>query len=61
MILKEIAKNGSMTIQELSQATGIDRSKVLKHLNAMAQFGKVQVVGERQSQFTYSLPPEKKT
>ena len=61
LIVKEIKKNGSMTVEELSNATGIEKPKVLKHLIAMTQFGKVQVVGERQNQFAYGLPPEKKT
>jgi len=61
LIAKEIKKNGSMTVEELSNATGVEKSKVLKHLIAMTQFGKVQVVGERQNQFAYGLPPEKKT
>ena len=61
LIIKEIKKNGSMTVEELSNATGIDKPKVLKHLIAMTQFGKVQVVGERQNQFAYDLPTEKKT
>ena len=61
LIIKEIKKNGSMTVEELANATGIEKSKVLKHLIAMTQFGKVQVVGERQNQFAYGLPPEKKT
>lgn len=60
LIIKEIKKNGSMTVEELSNATGIDKPKVLKHLIAMTQFGKVQVVGERQNQFAYGLPSEKK-
>lgn len=59
LILKEL-KNGSMTVEELSKASGIDKPKVLKHLNAMTQFGKVQVLGERQNQYAYCLPPEKK-
>jgi predicted ArsR family transcriptional regulator len=61
LIVKEIKKNGSMTVEELANATGIEKPKVLKHLIAMTQFGKVQVVGERQNQFAYGLPPEKKT
>lgn len=61
LIIKEIKKNGSMTVEELSNATGIDKPEILKHLIAMTQFGKVQVVGERQNQFAYGLPPEMKT
>lgn len=61
LIIRQIKENGSMTVEELSNATGIDKPKVLKHLIAMTQFGKVQVVGERQNQFAYGLPPEKKT
>lgn len=61
LIVKELKKKDSMTVEELSNATGIEKPKVLKHLIAMTQFGKVQVVGERQNQFAYGLPSEKKT
>jgi Mn-dependent DtxR family transcriptional regulator len=61
LIIKEMKDKASMTVGELSAATGIERSKLLKHLIAMRQFGKVSVVGERDDQFAYGLPEEKKS
>jgi transcription initiation factor IIE alpha subunit len=60
LIIKEMKNRGSMTVEELSAATGIEKSKLLKHLIAMRQFGKVSVVGERDDQLAYGLPEEKK-
>jgi len=36
----------------------MEKSKLVKHLVAMRIFGKVAVVGERDSQLVYSLPEE---
>jgi hypothetical protein len=61
LITREMQDKGSMTVEELSKATGIEKSRLLKHLIAMRQFGKVSVAGERDDQFAYSLPEEKKS
>jgi len=60
LILREMKNQGPSTIDELSKATGMEKSKLLKHLIAMRQFGKVFIVGERNSQLVYSLPAENK-
>ncbi len=60
LIIRQIKENGSMTVEELSNATGIDKPKVLKHLIAMTQFGKVQVVGERQNQLLMAFHLKRK-
>ena len=60
LIVREMKNQRSLTVDELSKATGIEKSKLLKHLIAMRQFGKVQVVGERDNQLTYSLTAENK-
>jgi predicted HTH transcriptional regulator len=60
LIVGEMKNQPSLTIEELSKNTGIEKSKLLKHLIAMRQFGKVQVVGERDNQLTYSLAQENK-
>ena len=61
LILQEIRNRGSSTIDELSKATGMEKSKLLMHLIAMTQFGKVLIVGERENQLVYGLPEEIKS
>ncbi len=60
LVIKEIQNKGPLTVEELSKAIGIEKSKLLKHLNAMSQFGKVTIVGERNNQFVYDLTKETK-
>jgi len=60
-VLQEIKNQGPSTIDELSKATGIEKSKLLKHLMAMRQFGKIIIVGERDNQLVYSLTEENKS
>ena len=60
LIIKEIKSQGPSTVEKLSTATGIEKSKLLKHLIAMRQFGKVSIVGEQDNQFVYDLPKEGK-
>jgi len=58
LILQGIKTRGPSTIDELSKATGMEKSNLLKHLMAMRQFGKVLIVGERDNQLVYGLPEE---
>jgi predicted ArsR family transcriptional regulator len=60
LIVKEMKSQGPSTVEKLSTATGIEKSKLLKHLIAMRQFGKVSIVGEQDDQFVYDLPKEGK-
>ena len=60
LIVREMKNQPSLTVEELSKTTGIEKSKLLKHLIAMRQFGKVQVVGERGNQLAYRLAEENK-
>jgi len=60
LVVKEIKNKGPLTVEELSKTTGMEKSKLLKHLIAMRQFGKVSIVGERDNQFVYDLPKENK-
>ena len=61
LILQEMKNHGPTTIDELSKATGMEKSNLLKHLIAMTQFGKVLIVGERENQLVYGLPEEIKS
>jgi predicted transcriptional regulator len=56
LIVREIKSQGPLTIDELSKATGLEKSRLLRHVIAMRQFGKLQVVGERNEQLTYDVP-----
>jgi predicted ArsR family transcriptional regulator len=58
VIVQAIKGHGSLTVDEISNATGIEKSRVLRHLIAMRAFGKVQIVGDRDDQLVYSLPKE---
>lgn len=60
LVIKEIESQGPLTVEELSKAIGMEKSKLLKHLIAMRQFGKVAIAGERNNQFVYDLPKESK-
>jgi len=60
LIVQEMKSRGSLTVEDLSKTVGIEKAKILKHLIAMMQFGKVQVVGERDNQLVYSLPKQQK-
>lgn len=57
-IVQEMKSRGSLTVEELSSTIGVEKSKILKHLIAMRQFGKVTIVGERNNQFVYDLQKE---
>ena len=60
LIVQEMIRQGPLTVEELSNAVGIEKSQLLKHLIAMGQFGKVSIAGERNNQFLYGLPQERK-
>ena len=60
LIVQGMKNQGSMTVEELSKITGMEKPKILKHLIAMSQFGKVLIVGERDRQCVYGLPKEHK-
>lgn len=55
LILVELINRGPSTILELSKPTGIDRSKLLRHLTVMRQNGKVTVISEQDNQLVYDL------
>ena len=58
LILREMKNQASSTIDDLSKATGLEKSKLLKHIIAMRQFGKVLIIGEQDNQLLYGLPEE---
>jgi predicted transcriptional regulator len=56
LIVQEIKSRGPSTIDELARSTEMEKSKLLMHLVAMTQFGKMLIVGERDNQLIYGLP-----
>jgi predicted transcriptional regulator len=56
LIIQEIKNRGASTIDELAKVTGMEKTKLFRHLVAMRQFGRVSIVGEREGQLVYGLP-----
>jgi predicted transcriptional regulator len=55
LIINELKARGPLTIPELSEATGLEAHKVLRYLIALRQFGKVDIVEEKDDQLVYAL------
>ena len=55
LILVELINRGPSTVRELSESTGIEKPKLLRHLTALKQNGKAKVVGEQDNQLLYNL------
>jgi predicted ArsR family transcriptional regulator len=55
LISAELRKNGSMTIEEISHATGIGAKRILLQLIAMRKNGDVTEVSERDDGYVYVL------
>ena len=58
LIVQAIKNHDSSTVDEISKVTGIEKSRVLRHLIALRAFGKVEIAGDRDNQIVYSLPKE---
>jgi predicted ArsR family transcriptional regulator len=58
LIIQALKNHGSSTVEEIAKTTGIEQSRVLRHLIAMRAFGKVQIEGDRDNQIVYCLPRE---
>jgi predicted ArsR family transcriptional regulator len=61
LIVQEMKNHGASTIDEISKAIGMEKPKILKHLIAMKQFGKISIVGERENQLVYDLSEKQVT
>ena len=55
LIINELRARGPLTIPELSKATGLEAHAVLVYLIALRQFGKVDIVDEKDDQLVYAL------
>ena len=56
LIVQAMKDQNSSTVEEISKVTGIEKSRVLRHMIALTAFGKVQIAGDRDSQIVYCLP-----
>ena len=55
LILGEFKARGKVTVEELAEATHLQKWKVLEHLIALRQLGRVTIVGEKDDQWVYAL------
>ena len=55
LIIKKLKNRGPLTITELSKATDLEAGKVLKHIIALRQLGRITTVGEKDNEFIYAL------
>jgi len=55
LIIRELKTQGPSTIADLSEATRLQVGKVLEHIIALRQLGRVATVGERDNEFVYAL------
>ena len=55
LIIRELKNQGPSTIAELSKSTRLQVGKVLKHIIALRQLGRINTVGERDNEFVYAL------
>jgi len=55
MIIGAIKEKGSLTVEELSQLTGLQPSKIMQHIIALRRNGIINEAGEKNSQYLYQL------
>jgi transcription initiation factor IIE alpha subunit len=56
LILKELKDKGPSTLDMISEATGIEKEKLFKHIVALRQLGKIAFVEKKEDEFLYGLP-----
>lgn len=55
LIIRELKANGPSTIPELSRATRLETLKVVEHIIALNQLGRITIVGQKEDHFIYDL------
>ncbi len=55
MIIEAIKRRGAATISEIAEITGLEKERVLTHIIALQQLGRLEITGEREYEFIYSL------
>ena len=55
MIIGAIKERGPLTVEEVSQLTGLRPNRIVQHIIALRRNGVVNEVGERNRQYLYQL------
>ena len=55
LVTKELETKGSLTIPEISRATGLPSEIVFRHMVALRQSGRVEITGEKEGFATFGL------
>jgi DNA-binding transcriptional ArsR family regulator len=55
MITGALKEKGALTVEELSQLTGLQPSKIMQHMIALRRNGVVTEAGEKNRQYLYQL------
>jgi len=55
MIIGAIKEKGALTVEELSQSTGLQPSRIMQHIIALRRNGVINEAGEKNRQYLYQL------
>lgn len=55
MIIGAIKEKGPLTVEELSQSTGLQPSRIMQHIIAIRRNGIINEAGEKNRQYLYQL------
>jgi len=55
MIIGAIKEKGPLTVEELSQLTGLQPSRIMRHIIALRRNGTINEAGEKNRQYLYQL------
>lgn len=55
MIMGDIKEKGPLTVEEISQSTGLEPSRIMQHIIALRKRGAIGEAGEKNRQYLYQL------
>lgn len=55
MIIGAIKEKGSLTVEEISQMTSLDASRIMQHIIVLRKRGTIGEAGEKNRQYLYQL------
>lgn len=55
LIMKEIEKQGPLTIREISKETSLPEPLIVEHVLALRRFGRITTIGEKENGYVYGL------
>jgi hypothetical protein len=56
IIVKEIGKQGPLTIKEISKRTRLPEPLIVEHVLALRRLGRITTIGEKENEYVYDLP-----